>query len=242
MPYINEEIFHYSCDIKYVFKKAIKNYKYLMIIFSAFSPIGEPPHYSYITTFNDIDINKLYILDDYGDRGCYYLGKHRSFNFEASVYKLIKCILSKYNINESNVICTGSSKGGYSCLYYGMKYGMGYIISGAPQSKIGSYLIKQCPTAMNTAKFISGDINNNDIIYLDNLIFDIIKKVPIVSQIFIHVGRGDFHYENHVMPLINTFDKYKIKYELDIEDYSSHNDTGIYYPNYLRKILLHIMK
>lgn len=137
----NEKIYTNSkLPITYLFVPAsnIKSDK-LIIIFSAFSSINRP-EYNYIATFSNVNVNRLYILDNYGERGSYYLGCINNFDVEKSVYSLITYILQQYNIDKQNVVCVGSSKGGFAALYYGIKYEFGYVISGEPQIYVAKYL------------------------------------------------------------------------------------------------------
>lgn len=132
----NEKIHVSNNGIRYCFKKAkFKNKDKLIVIFSAFS--SDRAKYNYINTLSLFDCNKLYILDDYGSKGSYYLGLNGMLDIETSVVSLISNIMHENNILFKNVISVGSSKGGTAALYYGMKYNYGNIIVGAPQYKIG---------------------------------------------------------------------------------------------------------
>lgn len=44
----------------------------LIVIFSGF-PAGEKPLYNYMRTLKDVKADKLFILDDFGYKGSYYL-------------------------------------------------------------------------------------------------------------------------------------------------------------------------
>ncbi|MDK8210807.1 hypothetical protein QP741_24980, partial [Bacillus subtilis] len=69
-------------------------------------------------------------------------------------------IMSKHGFTHKNVMTVGSSKGGYAALYYGIKYHFGQVIAGAPQSKLGDFLIDQAEH-VNIAEYISGSDNVN---------------------------------------------------------------------------------
>lgn len=65
-------------DIKYVLEKSKTKSDTLIVSFSGFSKMGNPPVYNYESTLRPIDANKLFILDDtgYNKAGSYYLGEN----------------------------------------------------------------------------------------------------------------------------------------------------------------------
>ncbi|MFQ7110354.1 MAG: hypothetical protein ACLRP9_02045 [Anaerovoracaceae bacterium] len=62
--------------IKYLFERRNESDK-LIISFSAFSPLGHKPVYSYVRTLKNLSVNKLFILDEYGGRGSLLSWKHK---------------------------------------------------------------------------------------------------------------------------------------------------------------------
>jgi len=94
----------------------------LIITFPGFTEVGEFK-YRYVRTLKDINAHRLFILDNFGHRGCYLIGENRDLSVETAVMSLINKLLNEYNINPKNVILNGSSKGGWISLYYGIKYG-----------------------------------------------------------------------------------------------------------------------
>lgn len=171
-------------------------------------------------------MNKLFILDDHGERGCYYLGENRVFEVESSVVSLITFIANQLNITNENITCCGSSKGGYASLYYAIKYGFGVVIAGAPQTKLGTYLYgaKEYPTL----KYIAGDITENSIQYLDSLLYDVVSNAKQIPNIYIHVGIGDHHYKNHVVPFADFVKDKGFDVLLDLGEYSDHGEVRYY--------------
>ncbi len=226
--------------MKYVFKK--RNSDYLIVGFSGIPKIGTPPNYNYAKTLVNTEINQLFILDHHGMIGCYYLGENKEFAVERSVYELIEKIRVENNICKENVITFGSSKGGYAALYFSFKYGYGNVISASPQTKLGHYLIEQVIAGAYIAHFIAGGTKDNHKNYLDNLLFDVVKKAEKSPNIRIHVGEGEMHYKKHVIPLLEEFDKCGFKYILNLGPYSSHNDVATFYPPYLLESIEEITK
>jgi hypothetical protein len=52
----------------------------------------------------------LFILDDYGGNGCYYLGENRDFFVEKSTIDLIRSISSERGIDSDHIIAGGRVK------------------------------------------------------------------------------------------------------------------------------------
>ena len=107
-------------NINYLLERNNKS-KDLIIVFSACTKKGQRARYNYIRTLDKIKSNKLFILDDFGfdGRGAYYLGKDNDFMIEKEVISLIYKI--REEINPEKEIYIGSSKGGYSALYFGLE-------------------------------------------------------------------------------------------------------------------------
>ena len=246
-----EKIHNAENEIKYLFFEK-KGSDKLIVTFPGFTDVGSFK-YRYVRTLKDVNAHRLFLLDNFGTRGCYLLGQNRNFSVEKSVMSLIDTIIKKYDIDIKDVILQGSSKGGWMALYYGIKYRFGHVIAGAPQTKLGDFLLKhevQIPSdgkihpgsKMSVAEYISGGHEEEDVEYLDNLLYDLLDDSSPINfpKIYIHIGKEDFHYNKHVIPFLNELDKNNITYQLDIEEYKEHNDLAIFYPKYLLKTLNNI--
>ncbi|MBN3553978.1 Two component regulator three Y domain-containing protein [Fictibacillus nanhaiensis] len=231
---IDEKIFKGEVDVRYLFKRSSSENRKLVIVFSAFPPINTKPKFNYINTLEGLDTNKLYILDDFGCRASYYLCEDKDYKIENTVIKLINKIVQENNIN--HIISSGSSKGGYAALYYGIKYGFNSIIAASPQFLLGNYLLKETNTT-NVAKFISGNIQSADMKFLNEILFNTINSSEYRPSIYIHVGEGEDHYQLHVKPLLECLNSNSIPYYLDLGNYSNHSDVSKFFPTYFRKIV-----
>lgn len=225
--YRNEQIYHGEKKVKYVFNKAHKKTDRLIILFSGFHPEGEPPRYNYGGTIKEFHCNKLFILDDFGARGSYYLCENKDFTIERSVIGLINKIIKENDIN--SVMTAGSSKGGYAALYYGIKYGFDYIVAASPQYYIGNYLVKETRTN-KVAKFMAGGDSDKDVAFLNNILKEVIVESKNSPEIFIHLGEGEKHYKRHVSPMIKELELSKKSYVLDLGKYTKHSEVGLYFP------------
>lgn len=233
-------------DIKYFFCET-KGADKLIVTFPGFTNSGKFK-YRYIRTLKDVKAHKLFLLDEFGVRGCYLLGHNRDFKVETAVMSLITTIAKKYDIKLKDIILQGSSKGGWIALYYGIKYRFGHVIAGGPQTKIGDFLLYGTDyepgkelhvfSKLRVADYIAGGHSKEDLEYLDKLLFDLLYDSPQnFPDIRLHVGKGDFHYERHITPFLNELDKNNIKYKLDVDEYEDHDDLQIHYPHYLLKTL-----
>lgn len=231
----NERIHIQKERIKYLLKENVNSDK-LCIVFSAMGSKNKFV-YNYMSTLEECNVNQLFILDEFDVQGSYYLGRNRTLNVESTVVSLISKVMNELNVRFKDVILIGSSKGGYSALYYGIKYNFGHVIAGAPQSKIGNFLISEA-NHLELAKYISGGITEEDKKYLNNILFSTIEEnSKSLCKINIHIGEGEPHYKKHVIPLVEELNLYGIKNNLDIKKYNTHAEVKIYFPTYIKSTL-----
>ena len=222
-----EKIFSSIHPIKYYFEKAkLNNKNKLMIIFSAFST--DEAKYNYISTLKTCDCNKLFILDDFGSKGTYYLGLKGDFNIETSVMALISYIMSKNKILFSNVISIGSSKGGSAAIYYGLKYNFGNIIAGAPQYKIGTYLSDL--SISDYALEIFGEISDCNRIKYNNLIR---LSANTCTNIYLLTSDGDNQYKKVLKEFEFVSREINIKLNIDKCEINNHGEISREFPKFL---------
>lgn len=171
--------------------------KMLVVAFSAISKIGDFS-YNYKKTLDEIDANVLYVLDDFGDQGSYYLQDHSTRSIFSSVQDLISSICERLGVSRDRVAMIGSSKGGSSALMHGAAFGAGHIFVGAPQTMIGNFIKKPHP---NILSFMTGGNSDDDIEKLNNSFFEIMGEVKASTKINLVVGSDDHHYRDHALPL-----------------------------------------
>ena len=231
----NEKIFKDEVDVKYLLFPSDIDSDLLTITFAGFHPEGDPPKYNYLRTLEEFDCHQLFILDDFGARGSYYMCINRDFKIEKSINKLIETVCQDHQIEKR--ISIGSSKGASAAIYYGLKYDYDAIIAGTPQYYIGSYL-KKVKSAHNVLDFMAGNQSEDSIEFLDNLIKNIInQRDKYSSKVVICAGLDDPHYKIHSMPLIDALEQNNIPFVLDVLNYTTHSDIGIVFPDSLKKNL-----
>lgn len=234
----NEKIFFGDVPVKYLFQPAKTKSKYLILSFSGLYSTefkGGPPVYNHIRTLEPVDANKLFILDSYKDQFCYYVGFAGSYQFEQTIVSLITTISNQLNIKAENIIATGSSKGGAAALYYSLKYQYGKAIIGAPQVFIATYLDQRANSDSMRERYhrLLGTNHEYGKAFWNGLILNQVAKATTFPELHFHVGKGDFHYPKHLVPLFKKLDQRNAPYSLDLADYEEHNQTGVYFTPFL---------
>ncbi|WP_099224797.1 accessory Sec system protein Asp2 [Listeria costaricensis] len=243
-----EKIYYADNPVRYLFQKARKKSDKLLISFSGIHSqefTGGPPVYNHFRTLWPCNINKLFILDDYKGQFCYYMGHNRGMDYERSVVGLITTIANELNISAENVIVSGSSKGGAASLYYSMKYHFGTAIIGAPQVFIAKYLEQRAtaaPVIRRALDNMLGDDQEAGKRYYNELIMNLVDTTTQFPAFTFHVGKGDMHYKQHLQPLLKKLDGKGVKYSLDLQNYSDHNQTGQYYAPFLLKTVTELLE
>ncbi|WP_167629254.1 accessory Sec system protein Asp2 [Listeria valentina] len=235
-----EKIFYSDVPVKYIFQKAQTPSDQLVISFSGLYSTefkGGAPVYNHIRTLGPVNANKLFILDSYKNQFCYYVGFAGSHDYERSVIALITTIANKEGIASENIIATGSSKGGTAALYYSLKYYFGKAIVGAPQIYIADYLNRRATSPSMRERFdqLMGPDSNYGFSFWNQLIFNQVELTEKFPEFYFHVGKGDFHYPDHLQPLLTRFSEKGIAYQLDLGDYEEHSETGLYFTPFLLK-------
>ncbi|MBC1521309.1 esterase family protein [Listeria aquatica] len=235
-----EKIFYSDVPVKYLFQKAKGGSKQLVISFSGLYSTefkGGAPVYNHIRTLDPVDTNKLFILDSYKNQFCYYVGFGGAYDYERSVIALITTIANKEGISPENIIATGSSKGGTAALYYSLKYYFGKAIIGAPQIYIADYLNRRATSPSMRERFtqLMGPDEKYGFSFWNQLIFNQVELTEKFPELYFHVGEGDFHYPEHLKPLLTRFSEKSVTYQLDLGDYDNHSETGTYFTPFLLK-------
>ena len=162
------------------------------------------------------------------------------FNEEKAVRELIRKIIN--DMNPAKIVFCGSSKGGYAALNFGMDFKNAYMVVGAPQYYLTSYLNKS--ENFCTLEHIMGakTSEKENILgyYLQNKIRS--NKNSSTQKIFIHYSNMEHTYEEHIIHLLKDMRDENYNVEEDIADYSNHSDVSYYFPDFLRKKINEIVK
>lgn len=212
----------------------------LVVVFQA---INTKQAYNYVKTIKDEPVNRLYIKDEYGEdpttKSSYYLGKRKGMEVFNATQKLISEVVDYLGVNKENVIFAGSSKGGYAALFQGYHFGAGHIIPGGPQILLGDYLGQTSEKSIRPPIFrsIVGEVNEENKQWANLLMYNALKNASKpYPKTLIHIGGGEPHYKEHVVPFMNWVEELGIEnVELDIQDYDTHEELATYYPIFLKE-------
>lgn len=204
----------------------------LAIVFSAINPQNDFT-YNYRSTLSNLPLASMYILDDFGDQGSYYLANGRNFAEFRSVQGAIHEVISEFNLSPSQIITIGSSKGGSAAIAHGVTLGAADIYAGAPQYKIGKFTASAHP---NVLEYIAGGRTEADINWLDGVLSQYLKSGGGRSRIHVIVGEGDYHFTDHVVPLVD--DAASLGYEVRMLNVPGipHNELGAGFRHYLMSL------
>ncbi|MBO0432287.1 hypothetical protein [Enterococcus sp. DIV0660C] len=243
----SERVYFNDHPVKFVLQESKNNSPYLVISFSGLYSTefqGGPPVYNHIRTLETIDTNKLFILDSFEEQFCYYVGFGGSKEFERSVFALIMSVANRLKIPVDNIIATGSSKGGSAALYFSIKYYFGHAIIGAPQIYISKYLQQRANSKSMRKRYykLLGKDRKFGQAFWNNLILNQVIMTDQFPNLHFHVGEGDFHYEQHLKPLLNLFEKKEVDYSLDLKLYDDHSQTGLYFTPFLQNKIHEIIQ
>lgn len=222
----------YQNRLKYVFIN--NNSDKLLIVFSGFG--GKRAKYNYIKGLKDIKINKLYILDDFGYTGSYYLLENGEDYPEKLTKSLINSILAEKKYKE--VYTAGSSKGGTCALYFGLPLNCKAIFAGAWQWNIGSYLHR--PDHEKIFEAMIGNKNKDELANsLNHLLpnqLEIYRKTQ--SEFHFIYSKNELTYQRQVVDTLNIFQELKIPYYEKIESFQNHEDIGVYFLEYIHNYFI----
>ena len=243
---LNECIYSANVPVKYVYEKAQilapEENNYLVVVFSGFNaPESTRQHsYNYMHALQPlVCVNRLYILDSYGPRGCYYIGNELKLDVESSVISLILWICRQNNIPWNHVITASSSKGGSAALYFGLKYNVGHVVSGAPQIFIADYIKQTAPETL--AYLIGSDLRQDRYNELNNLILMQLDK-PLYTAINILSSEHDWQYAHHIRPFMDILSARSIPCCIKVDNtIGNHSEIGTYYPPYLQNYVLQLL-
>lgn len=105
----------------------------LVVGFQACNDAG--PRYNQVRTLKECGVNRLLIKDDFGPRqlGVYYLGCKENHAVETAVFELIDRCIAESRTLFKYIVFSGSSKGGYAALNFGIHYPNSVMVVAAPQ-------------------------------------------------------------------------------------------------------------
>lgn len=205
----------------------------LLVVFSAISPLNTFT-YNYRASLEGTACATLYILDDFGDQGAYYLAAGRDLAIFRSVQGLLKKVVQDLGITPDKVTTIGSSKGGTAALLHGITFGASRVIAGAPQYRIGDFTKAAHP---NVLEYISGGLESADVRWLNQISNRILKSGDRSTKVEILVGDKDSHYRQHAVPLKDDLQMLKYDSALLTLPGTTHAEFGEVFRFYLLSLV-----
>ena len=222
--------------VKYMFYKEPKS-NVLLVSFPACAP--NTAKYNYMRTLLPFKCNKLFLLDDFGEnhQGCYLAEDKVEKCTSELLHSKIEWCKSKWGGDDSRplkVIFLGSSKGGYSALNFAFLIPDVYVVIGAPQYYLGSYLDKE-NTRVNLA-FLIGKITEAGKKELNNRLNNRIRTSVIKPKVvYFHYSDVEHTYKEHVKDLLDDLKERGVEVVEDVQTYPEHSGLKDHYPPFLVK-------
>jgi predicted esterase YcpF (UPF0227 family) len=144
-------------------------------------------------------------------------------------------LVSNYirELNPSEVLFCGSSKGGYAALNIGSRFPNARMIIGEP-----TYLVAtEQRLAEELEKYWLGEITEEKIEELDSYLREQLRKNPNIAnqKIAMFYSDRDEYYRRHILPLLEDLSRYGYQVEQEIFHFCSHSDLALYFPEFLIK-------
>lgn len=227
--------------VKYILKQS-KDSNDLVVVLSSCTRKGIRARYNYMRTLADIKANKLFILDDYAadHRGSYYLGPDFTFAEEKAVLSLIESVTARLNCDR--VIFCGSSKGGYSALNFGLQREGSYVVAGAPQYFLKTYL--ETTGNIDCLNHITGERTPQKDETVEYYMQERIRNNAFkdTQHIYLNFSDQEHTFWEHVEHLVKELNDNNYHVECSIDKYTNHSDISLYFPDYLKKTVQMILE
>lgn len=224
----------YEGRMKYLLFK--KNSDRLLIVFSAFPP-SNLRLYNYVKGFASIDVDRLYINDNFGYKGSYYLYENgTTYPFDLTnglINKIVSGGGYKY------IYTTGTSKGGTAAIIFGLIFNAHDIFAGACQYNLGTYLNKEAHRKILIS--MMGSASETNVHLLDEYMPQLIERYHHSNSV-IHLiyskKEKEKTYEEEIVDLVEQLKKYDIQCVQKIENFTNHNDVGRYFLPYVQDFFI----
>lgn len=190
----------------YPFENSVGESKLLVIFQSLGDEKSEDPikryPYTLLAGLRYFNCRKIYVKDDKGLVGDYYLGTNGGFETKEAVVEFITSKIKEYKILSENVTLFGLSKGGYASLLFGHEINVGAVICAVPQFDLVKWIDK---FKKHLSYIYPKDATESQKIIYSEYLKDIIKNsMHSPKRIYIITSHNDDTYTDHIPPLINS--------------------------------------
>ena len=185
----------------------------------------------------EIDVDRLYINDNFGYKGSYYLYENgTTYPFDLTnglINKIVSGGGYKY------IYTTGTSKGGTAAIIFGLIFNAHDIFAGACQYNLGTYLNKEAHRKILIS--MMGSASETNVHLLDEYMPQLIERYHHSNSV-IHLiyskKEKEKTYEEEIVDLVEQLKKYDIQCVQKIENFTNHNDVGRYFLPYVQDFFI----
>ncbi|PCC82749.1 hypothetical protein COM45_08000 [Corynebacterium accolens] len=216
------ETFYGEKPVRYLLENAERASDGLLVVFSAVNPVGDFT-YNYRASLTDYSGAVMYILDDFGDQGAYYLAGNREQAEFRSVQGALRSVLQRLDVKPSSVTTLGSSKGGTAALIHGVALGARRVYAGGPQFRVGSFLKTPHP---NILTYMAGSCSSESVRWADEIVRRSLMSGARQTELVVVVGENDGHYRKHAVPLVDQARALGYKASLFLLPGTTHAELG----------------
>lgn len=215
----------------------------LVVGFQACNDAG--PRYNQVRTLKECGVNRLLIKDDFGPRqlGVYYLGCKENHAVETAVFELIDRCIAESRTLFKYIVFSGSSKGGYAALNFGIRYPNSVMVVAAPQYFLGNYLDSEKfrPTLEG---ILGGPVTEKNKNALNHRLKQRIREdtAAKTQRVYIHYSDKEHTYEEHIRALLEDLTAAGVEVHTDVKHYPTHEELKYFFPEYLSSVLEQLKK
>ena len=215
----------------------------LVVGFQACNDAG--PRYNQVRTLKECGVNRLLIKDDFGPRqlGVYYLGCKENHAVETAVFELIDRCIAESRTLFKYIVFSGSSKGGYAALNFGIHYPNSVMVVAAPQYFLGNYLDSEKfrPTL---EEILGGPVTEKNKNALNHRLKQRIREdtAAKTQRVYIHYSDKEHTYEEHIRALLEDLTAAGVEVHTDVKHYPTHEELKYFFPEYLSSVLEQLKK
>lgn len=178
----------------------------LLVIFQSMgnekseSPAERFP-YTLIDGLKHFNCRKIYIKDDFGLVGSYYLGLNGKFDVEEAVVEFLKHKINSYGIRKDDITFFGISKGAYASLNFGFKLGIENIIGVVPQFDLMAWIENYKPFL---SYLLPEDADRKIKRFYSSYLENVIKNSRYKPNVYLVTSINDETYEDHIPQLVSA--------------------------------------
>ncbi|MGP5524761.1 heparinase II/III domain-containing protein [Glutamicibacter arilaitensis] len=206
----------------------------LTVIFSSLRRRGDFTH-DLRASLRGTKTAKLYILDDFGERGSYYYSHCRETSIFHSVQALIGETAESLGLAHARITTVGLTKGGSAALIHGYAARVGRVIVGSPQVLIGNYTAVHAPEVL---RYLAGGIDPGDREWANEIISGVVKDGSTKTRVSVLVGDEDHHLLGHVRPFEKVAVAAGKPVSVSVVPGVNHGNIGTIYHEFVRHAVL----